>query len=314
MKKITLFTFVFLLSVQAVFSQSFIKETYQFAEKDGQKLYLDRYYSQEFSDNIPCILFMFGGAFARGARDVEKYIPYFDYFVEQGFSVVSIDYRLGLKDVDFQNMNEEQFIERFIHTIDMAVEDMFDATNYILQNADKWNIDKNMIIANGSSAGAVTVLQGEYALRNSTWSSGKLPTDFTYAGVIAFAGAIFTTDGPLKWNTPPSPIMMFHGDADIQVPYGALEFENFGFYGASVISEELENNNYPFWFYSFQNYGHEIASDPMQNNKEDVLSFINQFIYNNQQYMIRTNLKQIGKPEAEKKFDLFDYVRGNFDR
>ncbi|MCD7963591.1 MAG: alpha/beta hydrolase [Rikenellaceae bacterium] len=314
MKKLFLFTLLSILLVQSGYSQSFIKETYPFAQKDGQTLYMDRYYSRQMEGKTPCILFVFGGAFARGARDVEKYIPYFDYFVENGFSVVSIDYRLGLKDVDFQNMNEEQFIARFVKTIDMAVEDLFDATNYILQNADNWDIDKNMIIINGSSAGAVTVLQGEYAVRNSTWSSSKLPSDFNYAGVIAFAGAIFTMDGKLNWQIQPSPIMMFHGDADVQVPYGSLEFANFGFYGAETISENLKINNYPYWFYSFKNYGHQIASDPMQNNKEDVLSFINQFIKNKDQYIIRTDLEQIGKPSVNKNFDLFDYVRGNFDR
>src|SRR5690554_7751453 len=46
----------------------------------------------------PCIVFVFGGGFKEGTRDYEKYSNFFNYFANKGFVVVSIDYRLGMKD------------------------------------------------------------------------------------------------------------------------------------------------------------------------------------------------------------------------
>jgi carboxylesterase type B len=43
------------------------------------------------------MIFVFGGGFVRGSRDHEGYLPYFKFLNDNGFDVVSIDYRLGLK-------------------------------------------------------------------------------------------------------------------------------------------------------------------------------------------------------------------------
>ncbi len=301
----------------AAYSQpfSFVKETHRFAVKDGQELLLDKYAPAVDTGSSPCVLFMFGGAFARGARDVEKYMPYFDYLVANGLKVVSIDYRLGLKGVTGDSgMSEEEFIRLFTHTVDMAVEDLFDATDYILRHAGEWNIDPEKIILNGSSAGAVTVLQGEYALVNRTMTSSRLPRDFRYAGVLSFAGAILSLEGDLVWNRTPAPMMLLHGDADLQVPYNELRYGPVGFFGAKTIARTLKEGGYPYYFLSYDNYGHEIASDPMQDKKEEVLYFIRSFVLDGQQLQIDGKQVKIGKPEVEKNFGIYDYIRGNFDR
>lgn len=223
MKKATvLFVCLLWLANVGIYAQNeyfFDKTTYSYSVKGDQTLYLDRYSSplSVATDRTPCIIFMFGGAFARGTRDMDKYIPYFDYMVRQGYTVISIDYRLGLKGVEQdKELNEEGFVRRFIYSVDMAVEDLFDATQYVLDHAEEWNIDPDAITINGSSAGAVTVLQAEHAICNGTHHvATKLPAGFNYAGVIAFAGAIFVPDGGLIWAKAPCPIMMFHGDADL---------------------------------------------------------------------------------------------------
>ncbi len=321
MKKATaLFFCCMLFSCVAVHAQtdySFHKTTETFAVKEGQTLYLDRYAPllREATTPMPCVIFVFGGAFARGARDVPKYIPYFDYLVKEGYTVVSIDYRLGLKGVEQeQGLNEEGFIQRFIHSVDIAVEDLFDATRYVLDRADEWNIDQNAIVINGSSAGAVTVLQAEHAVCNGTYNvANKLPAGFTYAGVISFAGAIFVPEGTVTWAKDPAPIMMFHGDADLQVPYDKLQVGSMGFYGSKSISDGLAAANYPYYFYKFDNYGHQIASDPIQENREDVLWFLNKMVKEKKPYMIFREQKEIGRMVvADKNFTIQDYVKGNF--
>ena len=68
-----------------------------YAEKSGEKLYLDHYAAPR-EGLRPCVMFLFGGAFARGDRAHEDYAPYFDMLTSAGYDVVSIDYRLGMKD------------------------------------------------------------------------------------------------------------------------------------------------------------------------------------------------------------------------
>ncbi len=41
--------------------------------------------------------FCFGGGFKEGERDAKIYSSFFNYFASKGFTVASIDYRLGMK-------------------------------------------------------------------------------------------------------------------------------------------------------------------------------------------------------------------------
>lgn len=71
-------------------------------------------------------------------------------------------------------------------------------------------------------------MQGEYGIGNQIELTEKLPDDFNFAGVIAFAGAIPGTDNDLVWKRKPAPIQMFHGDADCSVPYDKLTYGSIG--------------------------------------------------------------------------------------
>ena len=76
-------------------------DTFVYSVKGGDSLRLDRYTdtpAAEIDAKKPCMIFVFGGAFISGTRDAESYRPFFEYMArEQGYTVVSIDYRLGLK-------------------------------------------------------------------------------------------------------------------------------------------------------------------------------------------------------------------------
>ena len=77
-------------------------DTFVYSVKGGDSLRLDRYTdtpAAEIDAKKPCMIFVFGGAFISGTRDAESYRPFFEYMArEQGYTVVSIDYRLGLKE------------------------------------------------------------------------------------------------------------------------------------------------------------------------------------------------------------------------
>ena len=80
--------------------------TYMFEQRDTCDLFLDIYNPASGSETTfkghekPTILFIFGGGFIRGTRDDEGYLPWFKMLTDNGYRVVSIDYRLGLKGAD----------------------------------------------------------------------------------------------------------------------------------------------------------------------------------------------------------------------
>ena len=309
------------------------KTTEIYAIKQTDTLRLDLYQPATKVDKKPCVIFMFGGGFTHGTRDKSSYIPYFNHLVQNGYSVVSIDYRLGLKKAGEQMQQQaiaakqsgekakkpgkKDFLYIFAGTIDMAVEDLYSATNYVLANVDKWNIDKDNIIACGSSAGAISVLHGEYNICNETDLAKVLPTDFNYAGIISFAGAIFSVDGSLKWKNKPAPIQFFHGNADKNVPYDQLRVKiagiplKYGFYGSKHIVKQINDMKAPYYFYSVDNADHIIADSPMKNNWNEIDTFLYKFVKEKQQLIINTKVQPLDKSNVNKKFGISDYLKAN---
>ncbi len=272
------------------------KQTFTFAQKDTSKLKLDKYRLKETEGQQPCVFFVFGGGFTNGERDRKGYHNYFNFLAKSGFTVISIDYRLGLAGekhgIGVTNYKPLQ------NAINLAVSDLFSATEFALKNAESWQIDTSKFIISGSSAGAITVMQAEYENRNKYPSSDLLPHSFQYAGVISFAGAIFRTDGGLKWQQKPCPILLFHGDADKIVPYKQIRFFKLGFFGSQKIVDSLRDNHFPYWFLSFKGASHEIATDPMDERQPEILEFIHRFVLNNEQTQIDMYLNEFGKIKA----------------
>lgn len=306
-------TFVFIAGIQTLHAENLIrKDTYVYSIKEKDTLRLDKY---ENSDGKvkPCVIFVFGGGFFSGARDVEFYVPYYHFLVNKGFSVVAIDYRLGFKNVQEQkDMKARDFLALFEKTIFMAVEDLFDATNFVLAHADEWNIDRNMIVTSGSSAGAITVLQGEYERCNRTELALRLPPDFSYAGVVAFAGAIYSNNGHLKWRNTPAPVQLFHGDADKNVPFDKVKFCKLGFFGSKYIAEKYSKNKFSYYFYIEENADHKIAADPMHVNLDEISSFLDKYVIQKQQLATNIDVKDMKQPKVKKNFKIKDYINTNF--
>lgn len=315
MKKCILILFfsVFFFSLQA--ETKIDKQTFVYSVKEGDTLRLDKYDSFVRTEKKPCIIYMFGGGFYSGNRDRADYIPYFNQLVENGYVVVSIDYRLGFrkaKDKLAGNPDIQALASLLGNTVSMAVEDLFDATAFVLSNADDWGVDKNLIVANGSSAGAISVLQAEYEICNKSELARKLPDGFNYAGVMSFAGAIFSMNGDLKWAQKPAPILFFHGDADSNVPYDKIELMTLGFYGSKHICLQLDDLKAPYYFYDIENAAHEIARLPMELNLNEIMTFLDKFVKKKENLAIYSKVRQLDKPEVNKDFEIFDYIKSNF--
>ena len=149
--------------------------TYMFVKRDTCDLYLDVYNPAEGSQTSvagkekPTVIFMFGGGFIRGTRDDQSYNYWFRKMTENGYRIISIDYRLGLKGSTKVGVAQVNVLDKAIH---MAVEDLFSATQFIIDNAETLGVDPANIVISGSSAGAITVMQAEYEISNMTkWTS-----------------------------------------------------------------------------------------------------------------------------------------------
>lgn len=313
---LVVFALSFMACAKAAISSGTEKETVVFAIKGQDTLRLDKYEKRESQavSPRPVVLFAFGGGFKAGERDRKDYIPFFEFLAANGYVVVSTDYRPVLKNADRSQLSTVQgFVASLQHAIYTAVEDLFDATHYIIEHGKDWNVDTNQMVASGSSAGAITALQAEYELCNRTELTKRLPETFNYAGVVSFAGAICNL-GPLQWKEKPCPMMMFHGDADKTVPYEKAVIEGLGgLWGSAHIVAQLNEMGASYYFYNVENRGHVIADSPMQTNKYDVLSFLYNQVLNKKQQAIVTNESVPGEAPAKKDFTLTDYIRENMN-
>lgn len=236
--------------------------TYIYVRRDTCDLYLDIYDPAEGSMTIfegkekPTVIFMFGGGFIRGTRDNEDYNRWFRQLTGNGYRVVSIDYRLGLKGADKVGVAQVNILDKAIH---MAVEDLFSATVFLADNAKELGIDPGNMVISGSSAGAIAVMQAEYEIANGTSWTAVLPQGFNYAGVMSFSGAILSREGKVDYKTAPCPTLMLHGTADAVVPYEQITFFNLGFFGGGKLVERFRKYDLNYNMYHFIDYGHEIA-------------------------------------------------------
>ena len=310
-----IFAIVAMLIAVSAMASDLNKKSYLFAVKGTDSLYLDHYVSP-VSGERPCMMFVFGGGFVRGTRDHEGYLPYFKFLNDNGFDVVSIDYRLGLKPLT--TMKEMPSVRETIgllnNAVNIAVEDLFSATLFVLENAERWQINPKQIVTSGSSAGAITVLQAENAICNRTPSAAVLPQGFNYAGVISYAGAIFSVNGKPEWNSKPAPIMVFHGSSDKQVPYDNATMLGVGFFGSKYLAKEFNEKGWPHWFYDIEYQTHDISYLPMYQNQNEILTFLNDFVLKKRPLTITTSVRDGNEPKRETKFKVMDYIDANYGK
>ncbi len=267
---VCLFQFLFLIAQ----AQSTIKN-YVYTHRDTVSLSMDIYTPAQIKDKYTTIIFIFGGGFVSGSKSEEDNVAYCKKLANEGFAVASIDYRLGMIGVKKAG---PYALKRLRDAINMGVEDLYDATKYLIAHADELKIDTGKIILNGSSAGAIIALHADHELANRTAIASVLPGNFRYAGVISFAGAILSFDGKPKYKTPPVPTLFFHGMDDKLVRYKQIQIFNVGFFGSNTLVKRFNKSDYPYCIFRYRNMGHEIAVLPMIRHVHDVASFINEYI------------------------------------
>ncbi len=260
------------------------QETYAYAERDTT-MHLDIY--RPNSGNGYTIIHIFGGGFVGGYRTKQWDADYCRQLTRDGYTAVAIDYRLGLRGVKNVGLKTIEALERAIY---MAVEDCSDAVAYLVNNAERLQIDPKKIIIEGSSAGAITALMTDYARCNALPCAESLP---------AYSGAIFSRQGKPQWvNAKPAPTLIFHGTVDKIVPYKKIQLGKTGLFGGSGIAENMDKQNLAYQLFRYKNLGHEVAiGGPLTT---DVLNlFVKQYITEQRHLHIDVTIRDDAYPPSK---------------
>ena len=190
-----------------------------------------------------------------------------------------------------------------INAIAIAVADLYVATDYLIQQAAELKIDTGKIILSGSSAGAITALQADFEKRNGKKSATVLPPSFQYAGVIAFAGAIYSTSGRPDYAVAPAPMLFFHGSKDDFVPYNKVGLLGTGMYGPKSITKKMKERHQPYTFYTMEGIKHDVASFPMREFLPEIETFLDDFIVDKKKLYIDVNIKDDNRQNSNLRFE-----------
>lgn len=267
-----------LLSLSVTLSAQ-TKSTHAFVQRDST-LYLDVYRPQNPRADKAAVMAVFGGGFVVGNRDDAYQRKVAEVLTQRGFTVISPDYRLGLKDTATVNKYRSLFKidDLFQYCIDIATEDCAAAVRWVCAHAAELDIDTSRLVLTGSSAGAIAVLQLDYCRANTLPAAKELPAGWKPAAVVPYSGGIMCHKRDLKYKTPPAPTMLMHGVNDKIVHY-----KHFGLpfcaklYGAKTVSKRMKKQGIPHWIIRFEGVGHEVAAW-LPNSADLFCAFVDQVL------------------------------------
>jgi predicted esterase len=195
---------------------------------NGQKqnLYLDLYLpfdlytTKDLNQKRPLLVMVHGGGFLGGNEDAFSGPALF--FAELGYVVASINYRLGVADGVTDITQFCNNIRPVAAVMYRGAQDTRRAIQFLYDNANQYQIDRNNIFALGHSAGAVNVLHSAFLDANElpfdfNTELGPLPPKPPVRAYISWAGSIHSLDMIDKEEN--TPMFFIHGTCDPLVPY-----------------------------------------------------------------------------------------------
>ena len=254
------------------------EQTLLFAHRDTCDLYMDIYRPAAGAVTTldgkekPALLFVFGGGFITGSRNAEGYVDWFQALLNEGYPIVAIDYRLGLKGIrmrfDVFHIFESARLTK--RAVDMGVEDVFSAVEYLFAHPEL-GIDPSNLVIMGNSAGAMISLSSEWEACNHSALAAALPEDFHFKGVMSFAGAIMSDTGLPVYKRTPAPQLLIHGTVDGAVTFTKTAFGRYGMFGSSALVEKVfAKNGYIYQFYRYKDHTHDMAGNMYYNMPEQI--------------------------------------------
>lgn len=269
-------------------------ETYTYATKDGEALKLDIYLPQNDPDTERAtLIYLHGGGFSTGIRDSEKIKEFCSRMAGYGYVAVSMSYRLSRKNTA-TGFGCDCPAEDKINTFIGAIQDIQDASYFLIEHREQFGINPQKVILAGSSAGAEAALNAAY---QPPMCYGLDSGPVSYAGVISMAGAI--PDTVVIYEESVVPSLFFHGTDDNLVPYATAphrycEKGQPGYLilnGPETIVQKLDKLNASYWLHTTCGGAHEISDLPMTEYFDIITEFCQRFVINGEKESVKTVVK-----------------------
>jgi acetyl esterase/lipase len=277
---ITFFSFAQERYHESIFDTVMV-ETFTYASKNGQNLGLDLYVPAFDGDDLRAlVIYVHGGGFSGGSRNSDDIVAFCKRLAGYGYVCASISYRLTRKDTPSGFGCDCPAVDK-LNTFQSAVQDLQDATYFLIERRESLGIDPQRIILAGSSAGAETVLNAAY---QPPMCYGLDSGPVSYSGVISMAGAIPDTVKIYRESAVPS--LLFHGTCDELVPYGTASHRHCNpgqpgylvLYGSWPVAAQLEKLKVPCWLHTTCGGGHEMAGKPMKEYFDVITTFCYEYV------------------------------------
>ena len=256
---------LFLLLLLLALGTARAQETYLFASRDTCDLYLDIFRPApgaptSYGDvQKPTILHVFGGGFVMGERSGAWIRNWARILNEEGYTVVTMDYRLGMKGYKMGKglSGAYKASTRFLLSQEVGVEDVLSSIAYLIEHKEL-GIDTDNLVLAGSSAGAIITLATVQKFSNGEY--GPLPEGFRLRGAMSFAGGIISTTGAPRFASAPCPVLLLHGTADPAVAYKRYGAGGRGIWGSDYLAAQWAKKGWTYCIYRFKDRTHDVAA------------------------------------------------------
>lgn len=157
----------------------------------------------------PVIVLVHGGSFRSGTRTSPEIVDQANTYARQGYVAASISYRLAPNGCT-------SVTAECVLAIRDAKHDAQAAVRYLRSQAGELRLDTTRFAMGGSSAGGITALEVGYG-PDDVGTSGTPGQDSTIQAAVSLSGArVLTRPGAGEAKA-----LLFHGTADVVVPYQA---------------------------------------------------------------------------------------------
>ena len=157
----------------------------------------------------PAVVWVHGGSFCCGNKTSPEIVDEATTLAREGYVGFSIDYRLAPHGCSAAGPTTECLL-----AIRDATWDAQTAVRFVREHAGDYGVDPTRIAIAGTSAGAITALDVGY--------SPESPGPGDHAGESSAVRAAVSLSGARILGTPnagDAPALLFHGTADVVVPY-----------------------------------------------------------------------------------------------